>query len=757
MMMIKQSLKDLEKYYRDLHDFGLRLAEVATKFQQSARAGKFPERGASFAYDRNDPRDLLNRSIDITREFEFMVAVTGAFSSGKSSLLNVLLSWPDLLPTSAIPLTAVCTVIRRAEAPRIKVRYVPIEECFNRARLFLDCPFKKEFSRIDQLSEAMEKPENFVEAAGDRESIARFARLIAGYEKIAGRPVSFEERHPTIAGGGAIPISRKGNRFRYYFPTPAQEAQYLAEGGDPERWVSREWLALIRDVNLWVDSPILQNNIVFLDLPGLNCREDYHRRAIKEYCNMADCIVVTAFQPGNQADEEVVLDFKKLSSNFREKLFFVFNRVDQFAMEPEELARSFDYLTRDCIGQDFPRNRCFLTSAYLGREHMSGSPQFAGDFERYAKAFRDFRSPITGLDQMVQRTLAPKDPGGVSHFRDCLQAFLAEDAYRTKISEIIENYEAVVDSLRSAASPRYEDALRTDPKELILGAVLEYFHKIEQMARGALYGFRYDYLQGSENGHATLARDLKAVLERAHGEIQRRIAGYFNQPIQTAPPREDPVRDFDLRRIADDASSQLRLEFQEIITGAVVDCIRQRFYDFLNRFKFRDHLKNLLNGSSEWLDRVDRLLERFEFTIRHSVLCKIRGRFYAMPGGRDLKRLEQSIRIAGMKELLTKVFAEFYPNWIFQNVYSEIQNGLWLSFFLDAEELERELRKIFDGVQGVITTSQALEKVKVPEEFTDGFGDLYEVSGLCKQIDNLVREKEALRARNSRYMALTTY
>src|SRR2546426_6095006 len=272
--LLNAPIKTLETYYNDLHRFGLRLSEAALMFQQMARAGKFPEKGASFVYNRNDPRDVLNRSIDITRHFEFLVAVTGAFSSGKSTLLNVLLNRPDLLPSSAIPMTAVCTVVRHAREPRIQVRFVSLEECFERVKTCLERPFKKPFSRPDQLQEAMERPENFLEDPADRESLRRFARLISSYDRIVNRLISFDERYRYIAGGGVLPVlGERGPRYRYFLPTPAQEKEYLAAGGDPDQWVDRELLAFIRDVTLWVDSPLLQDNIVFLDLPGLNCRE----------------------------------------------------------------------------------------------------------------------------------------------------------------------------------------------------------------------------------------------------------------------------------------------------------------------------------------------------------------------------------------------------------------------------------------------------------------------------------------------------
>ncbi len=742
---------ELESYYRDLHRFGVRLSKTAIEFEQLVRAGKWPEREVPFVYNRNDPRDILNRSIDITREFEFLVAVTGAFSSGKSTLLNVLLNCPDLLPASAIPLTATCTVIRRGTTPQVKVRYAPLEECMQRIKSYLDCPFLKEFHRPDQIPEAMAKPENFVESADDQKVLRRFAELLDRYEEISARRIPFAERAPFMAGGGTVSSSSSmANRVTYFVPTPGQEREYLAAGGDPARWVTREWLALIRDVTLHVDSPLLENNIVFLDLPGLNCREDYHRRAIHEYCNMADCIVVTSFQPGNQADEQVVQNFKSLSTNFREKLFFVFNRVDQFQTEPQELVRSFDYLLRDCIGQDFPGERCFLTSAYLARESVTNSTQFHEDFDRFARAFRDFHSGFPLLDELVEHAAAKEDPGGIGYFRRCIQSFLREDAYRTKIGEILLNYDTVVGNLQRAASPHYEDFLRQDQRELRLRSVLDYLRQIERLTRSVLYAFRYDYLRGSGSAAATLSRDIEGMLERTHQEIERTIGAYFSQPIATAPPREDPIQEFELRRIADDASSQLRRQFQETVTSTVLDGVRQRVYEHLNRCKIREHVKNLFAGDTEWMERLGRIIERFEFMLRHSILCKVRGRFYSMPGGRDLKRLERSCRLADARRLLTEVFTDFYPTWIYQNVYGELQDGLWLSFFLDTEELETELKKFFDGCQGFVTSPEILERVRIPDELGGGLSDLYQISEFCRDLSDLLQEKASLESRNTR-------
>ncbi len=739
----------LKAFYADLHQLGTRLRETASEFQRLVRAGRFPEHGGSFRFDRDDPADPLNRAVDITRDHEFLVAVTGAFSSGKSTVLNVLLDAPDLLPASAIPLTAVCTVIRRGEGNRrIRVRHVPFEECFERVTQFLGGRLRKPFARPEHIDEALERPESFADGKDTRESLRRFARLLSRHDAIAGRPATFEERYRFICGGGTVATSGDGGaRMRHFLPTPTQEQEYLASGGSPDEWVTQEWLALIRDVTLWIDSPLLENDIAFLDLPGLNCREDYHRRAIQSYCNMVDCVILTAFQPGNQADEDVVANFRALSSNFRDKLFFVFNRVDQFESEPQELARSFDYLTRDCIGRDFPRDRCFLTSAFLARGHLVGRAGASEALERFRGALAGLDGGVGGLDRLLERVLEPDDPGGMGHLRRCLQRFLTDDAHPAKIDEILRAYRGVADGLRAAATPRIEEVRRMDRGEMRVSAVLGYFTEIERMARHAIYRFRYEYLRESDDAASDMTRDLRSVLERAHRDLHERIVAYFNRPIRTSPPREDPVSEFDLRRIGDDASHELRREFQELIVSAVVDRVRARFHERLAESGFREHFDNLLGGSPEWVARLDGTLERFELRLHHSMLSKVRERFHRMPGGRRLKRLERSVPLAEMKSHLIRIFSEFYPDWIYQNVSTRIQENLWLAFFLDAEELEHELDRLFDDCQGALTTPAVVERARIPEELEGALGELHEVARVCREIDVVDRELTGLATR----------
>lgn len=738
----QRSVEGLRDLYRNLHQLGLNLREAARRFQDMVRAGNFTENGRSFSYSPEEPREVLNRSIDITRDFGFLVAVTGAFSSGKSSLLNLLLDDRDLLPASVIPMTAVCTVIRQGDQPRVQVRYAPFSECFARARASIGVPFRQPFTGPEHLGEALARPGEFVADPAAAERLRRFAELLSRYDELQQAPVWFEVRAPYIGGGGVLP---ENGGYRYFSPTPAEEREYRARGGDPDRWVTREWLALIRDVTLWVPSALLANDVVLLDLPGLNCREDYHRRAIRDYCSLADCILVAAFQPGNQADAEVIASFKQLSSNYQDKIFFVFNKVDQFAQEPNELARAVDYLSRDTIGADFPNHRFFLTSAQLARARNGSDPAWRSDLERLRGSLSAVSGGPDGLEQWIAQLTDESDPGGVGHLRDRLCHFLMHEAYQTKVNEIVQNYARVLQAMRSAAAPTFEEVQYLDGTDILRKSVLDYFRYAQKLQHSALQRFGSEYLRGHEhNGAASLRQDLNVVLEQAHQDARGAIRSYFDRPILAAPLLDDPVGHFDLLSIADQAAATLRRELQDSIIGSVHGRVCKVFRDHLAQSGARQHLEEILRAAPEWLRRLDSLFTRFEDTMLHSHKCIVRARFFHMPRGRQLRRLGRSVPLAQMKEFLVEVFTDFYPSWIYENVYAELIDRLWLALYLDCEDLDEELGEFFRSGEGVVTRVQVAEQVQVPAQITSGTRSRYQSIRMCQEIATLQRQHAEL-------------
>lgn len=745
---------DLRGRFRDLHEFAVALRDATGEYRRLRARGAFAE-GRDVDFRRDDKNHPLNRSVDITERGEFLVAVTGAFSSGKSTVLNQLLGHDDLLPASAIPMTAVCTVIRHGAEPSCTVRYAGFEECFARAVATIDAPFRRRFAGREDLAAAATDPGQFVDGDEARATLRRFAHVLERHDRIAALRPSFEERMPFIAGGGVV-RDEHGGALRYHPPTPGGEAAYRAAGGDPERWVTREWLALIRDVELRVDDPLLEQRAVFLDLPGLNCKEDYHRRAIREFCNMADCVVVTAFQPGNQADAEAIANFRRLTSAYRDKTFFVFNKVDQFADEPGELVHAVDYLSHDTIGADFAEDRFFLTSAALGRSHRQGDPAARTRARDLGARLEPAVAQMPALARWVRPLVDANDPGGIGHLRASIRGFLADEAFPGKIEEVLRHLDDGLAALVDAATPAYQRHRDLDPADLQRQAVLEAGRAVRDRLLLGVRALRHGYLQGEPGGAeggggGALRGDLHRILDRVHGEVQRRIAGHFDRPILQAPLREDPVPEFDFLLIADRAADELRQEVQRLLVDAVDTHVRRVVRErVLAKGRVRDDLAGLLAGVPEQLQRFDAAIERFEATLRHSIQGIVRHGFFRMPRGRDLRRLERRVPAQRLKEQLVGVFRDFYPGWIHEAIYTRLVDELWVHLFLDSEEFEGELGNWFATLEGALAGQQAVARARLPFDAATagpahGRSELAAAVELCRRIEALERDAERLR------------
>ena len=72
------AIEGLRSLYCDLHLLGLNLREAAMRLQEMVRGGNLVENGRTLSDSPEEPRDILSRHIDITREIDLLVALTGA-------------------------------------------------------------------------------------------------------------------------------------------------------------------------------------------------------------------------------------------------------------------------------------------------------------------------------------------------------------------------------------------------------------------------------------------------------------------------------------------------------------------------------------------------------------------------------------------------------------------------------------------------------------------------------------------------------
>ena len=79
---------------------------------------------------------------------------------------------------------------------------------------------------------------------------------------------------------------------------------------------------------------------------------------------------------------------------------------------------------------------------------------------------------------------------------------------------------------------------------------------------------------------------------------------------------------------------------------------------------------------------------------------------------------------------------------------------LWLSLFLDSEDLEEELSGFFRDAESVVTGLQVAEQVEVPQQHMDGSRNLYRTVRMCQQVDDLLATQDNL-AQRARSIGVT--
>ena len=73
-----------------------------------------------FVGSRKDLEEKLNTLVEKSAAQKFQIMVMGMFSSGKSSMINAFLG-EKILPTKALPATALITEIKYGPKPKITV------------------------------------------------------------------------------------------------------------------------------------------------------------------------------------------------------------------------------------------------------------------------------------------------------------------------------------------------------------------------------------------------------------------------------------------------------------------------------------------------------------------------------------------------------------------------------------------------------------------------------------------------------------
>lgn len=368
---------------------------------------------------------------------EFPVAFLGAFSAGKSTIINAVLG-DDILPQATKSLTAIPTLIRKGRSNKAIISYLTEAERAELKDLYLE-----ELSK-----ELRTNPETY-RALGRAELLARLGSDI--------------ERQRTQYGSF--------NKQKFF-----DELKALIEGWDRlsgatqeisleelPNYVTEDYadVLFVNQAEIYLSDVNIPENVVLVDLPGLGVVNPRHRKVTKTYVEndaKAFVIAMKVFHLLEGEEIELLAEIHSQRKRVLQRAFWVINQWDVLSarQKKEELA-NFEqkiehygfHITKDRVFKVSALNYLLLKLIQEGR--LDASPSVREHVDSLKKAIG--RVPDKG--EAAHQIKALEETKSFSSFRTSLFEYLAYTAKAEFLEEARGEYLDLARRLREWLEPLY--------------------------------------------------------------------------------------------------------------------------------------------------------------------------------------------------------------------------------------------------------------------------------------------------------------
>lgn len=589
---------DLDRIRDALTEVTAGLTDLSTRLAAGHAESMAPEGFTEFSAEL--PQSRLERASGLLARTTYRIGFAGAFSAGKSTLVNSLLGEPDLLPTFAGECTMSITVVQppaEGSQERVEAHYFTREQALryvltNSRYLGLLKPHLPKSGEVtpDQIEAAIlrgieDAPRDPNHRGKDRE-LKEFLEVLKVHAARLGRV-----HHAPIV---EAPL----------YLTTGKEGSGLGH------------LLCIEEVHLFRRCRGFgEVGVEIIDLPGTDSVNERQKQLTHQYLSKADAVAILLEPRGiSAAGRDIFEEMTKHYHDVKNKLFFVLNRADTWTSDDLK-AGSLDRLLKTQVIQkiaDFglDPSRLQLTSA-LRQDYENR--RVAGNLEPEQEAkLRELIADATtkkgrldpNLDPTIKRLLDPLlADGGVTALRDRLRGYLQREIRLERLREVHRDLDAV-----HKASARM-----LDPKNRVIAdlrrstkpyhrQVLDFFDKV----RAAVVTEIRDLERGIDKG-------TQSLVGRTKEEIGRAIEG-----LRTF--RMDPV----LRKVGIPNPTQIKVEalaqwrpllakrFAETLEQRVATPLIDRIRETLTNSRIVAVLEHFSGPASEdWARTFERFVEEF--------------------------------------------------------------------------------------------------------------------------------------------------
>lgn len=603
---------------------------------------------------RNQDITSVNTSLRKAIAPTFEVAFVGAFSAGKSMLINALLG-RELLYSAEGHATGIECYIAYAPSDRERVvlTFASAAQIHEEVQILLErlgVSSAIDLSREETVSTILNACEKMIEKEGGESKSERAKQAKALKLLIEGWWANRDRIHATTNATYSME--------QFNFTNLKDAAAYARRGSNS---------AVLKRVEYYCCHPLLEDGNVLVDLPGIDA--PVKKDAALTYSKITNedtSAVVAVLKPaaaGDMTKEETeLLEAMRGNSGIRDRVFFVFNRIDETWYNVQLRQRLESLIS----SQFHDGQRLYKTSGLLGfygsqlRETGAGdrfgldsvfassiksadiaeeTPQFVYEFNRYcsssgklpASRFRisvnnyesqnenyvrilnEYGSPL--IDQLIHDS-------GIEAFHEGITRYLTEEKRPQLFSSLANDLQPLCVALRRLYSDRYRE-LDSQPVELegIKSQRLDRLNTdLKRLAENFADHLKREINEIVTNQCISFEDDFRNLQVRMQGRMGELLNGFsVKQAYQRATLAHPRNSTAPLLAILVEAFYYLANELEEVLIVEIERVIRRLFSLLMDRIRHQDYYRELcrLVGDDAGLeDRLKAVEQSVQLALR---------------------------------------------------------------------------------------------------------------------------------------------
>jgi replication fork clamp-binding protein CrfC len=634
-------------------------------------------------HDITSIQSALQKAIAPTFEIVF----AGAFSAGKSMLINALLERELLYSAEGHATGTECQIAYApADQERVVLTFLSEAEIREQANVLgqrLGLHTAININQPEMIDLLQQKCQAIVQEEGGESKSDRAKQASALNYLLTGFESNREHIHTVHNNTFAME--------QFNFTTLQEAAGYARRGGNS---------AVLKRVEYYCHHDLLRDGNVLVDTPGIDApvkkdAELTYRKIKNPDTSAVVCVLKPAATGDMSIEETELLEQTHANPGIRDRVFYVFNRIDE-TWYNTQLRQRLERLIQD---QFRDSSRVYKTSGLLG---------FFGSQIRHTG--RDDRFGLNTLFAVSEGTGEEETPQFVSEFnRYCASSGkLPADRFKIDVRSYESPNENYVRILGEQGTPLIEQLIKDSGIEAFRSAVTRY---LMEEKRPLLL--------------ANLADDLQPLcikLKKSYLEIW--------QQLESQPRDLDAIKEQELQQLSKELKQigdAFQQDIEQQVNEAVASNTNSTFEGSFNKLRARmvSRLDELLHTFS-----VGEVHKRAQASHkRHSVvplLGILAEAFYYLADGLEEVLVDASREVISnfFRELLDRVRQQEY----YRNLYRLLGNDGGIE-----QNLTRLQQKVIDALVNEAQTECDRYVRERPEFYTEGTCSMWQLRQTLQQ------------------------